>query len=131
MKHLLGEKLRESFTSIVPIMIIVLFACIICNSDNTMTLVPSFLIGCVFLGLGMAIFDIGVNISMLQIGSKIGRSLTKRKNVYVLLLMCFIIATVITIAEPDLLVLSGQTPNVPPLVLILSVGIGVGLFFLL
>ena len=131
MKHLLADKLKESFTSIIPIMIIVLISCVICNSDNLMMLVPSFLIGCIFLGLGMAIFDIGVNISMLQIGSKIGKSLTKKKNVFILLFMCFLIATIITIAEPDLLVLSGQTPNVPPLVLILSVGVGVGLFFLL
>ena len=129
MKNIITEKLRESFTSIIPITLVVLIACIICNNSDLMSLLPAFLIGCVF--LGMSIFDIGVNISMLQIGSKIGKSLTKKKNVFVLLLMCFIIATIITIAEPDLLVLSGQTPNVPPLVLILSVGVGVGLFFLL
>jgi xanthine/uracil permease len=131
MKNIITEKLKESFTSIIPITLVVLIACIICNNSDLMGLLPAFLIGCVFLAIGMSIFDLGVNISMLQIGSKIGKSLTKKNNVFIMLLMCFIIATIITIAEPDLLVLSGQTPNVPPLVLILSVGVGVGLFFLL
>jgi hypothetical protein len=68
---------------------------------------------------------------MVQIGSRIGHHLTKKKSVYLLLAMCFLIATIITMAEPDLLVLSEQTPNISPIVLILAVGIGVGLFFLL
>jgi hypothetical protein len=131
LKNIITEKLKESFTSIIPITLIVLVVCIVCNDINLMGLIPAFLIGCLLLVFGMSFFDIGVNISMIQIGSKIGKSLTKRNNVYILLLMCFIIATIITIAEPDLLVLANQTPNISPLILIFSVGFGVGLFFLL
>ena len=131
MKELLLTKLKESFSSVLPIIIVVLLICIFKGESTTINLMPAFLIGGFLLVLGMCIFDIGANLSMVNIGSKIGMHLTKKKNVFLLLFMCFLIATIITIAEPDLLVLSKQTPNISPIVLIGSVGIGVGLFFLI
>ena len=131
MKELLLNKLKESFSSVLPIIIVVLLICIFKGESTTINLMPAFLIGGFLLVLGMCIFDIGANLSMVNIGSQIGMHLTKKKNVFLLLFMCFLIATIITIAEPDLLVLSKQTPNISPVVLIGSVGIGVGLFFLI
>ena len=131
MKELLLNKLKESFSSVLPIIIVVLLICIFKGETTTINLMPAFLIGGFLLVLGMCIFDIGANLSMVSIGSKIGMHLTKKKNIFLLLFMCFLIATIITIAEPDLLVLSKQTPNISPVVLIGSVGVGVGLFFLI
>ena len=131
MKELLLTKLKESFSSVLPIIIVVLLICIFKGESTTINLMPAFLIGGFLLVLGMCIFFFVSNLSMVNIGSKIGMHLTKKKNVFLLLFMCFLIATIITIAEPDLLVLSKQTPNISPIVLIGSVGIGVGLFFLI
>ena len=43
---------------------------------------------------------------------------------------CFLIGAFVTMAEPDLQVLAGQTPGVPDMLLILSVAAGVGIFLI-
>lgn len=131
MKNLVINKLKESFKSTFPLTFIVFIICLIWKTEYSLGLVFSFLLGSFFLTIGMAIFDIGANLSMLPIGTKIVNSLTKKNNVTFLLFMSFLIATIITIAEPDLLVLANQTPNISPWILIFSVGIGVGISFLL
>ena len=131
MKNIIITKIKESAISIIPIILIVILICLIFGNGDLYSLLPSFLIASLFMIIGMTIFDIGVNLSILQIGDKIANSLIKRNNVFILLFMCFLIGTIVTIAEPDLLVLASQTPNIKPYILILSVGVGVGLFFLL
>ncbi len=131
MKNIILNKLKESFFAVLPVTITVILLCCVMPNSGVLNMIPTFVVGSLLLIIGMSIFDFGANISMVQIGAKIGRHLTKKRNIFFMLLMCFIIAMIVTIAEPDLLVLSEQTPNILPVVLILSVGIGVGLFFLL
>ena len=130
MKDIIIDKIKESFTSVLPITLIVLLICLFID-QSAINLVPSFLVGAILLILGMSLFDFGANISMVKMGDSIGKHITKKKSVFFILIMCFVITTIITIAEPDLSVLSEQIPNISKIILILSVSIGVGLFFVL
>ena len=78
--------------------------------------------------VGMGLFSLGSDMSMMPIGDGIGAQLTRSKNLLLIIGIGLLIGTVITIAEPDLKVLATQVPAVPDMVLILTVAVGVGLF---
>ncbi|GHV77565.1 membrane protein [Spirochaetia bacterium] len=69
--------------------------------------------------------------SMIPMGEGIGVQLTRTTKLGLVLLVCFLMGVIITIAEPDLQVLAAQVPSIPPLRLILAVALGVGLFLAL
>ena len=131
MKKLFFEQFNNSVKSILPITLIVLLISVIFVDSGLPNLLPAFLIGALCLIIGMSLFSIGSEISMIQIGEKIGSHLTKRKNIFLLLLMSLFIGFIITVAEPDLRVLSSQVPSISSNTLIIVVGLGVGLFLLL
>ena len=110
-----------------PISAIVLILCLFFVPIST-GLVLSFIIGTAMIIVGMSLFNIGADVSMAQIGNHIGAKLTKSKNVFLIVLVSFILGIVITVAEPDLQVLATNTPNIDTLVLIVTVSVGVGLF---
>lgn len=89
-----------------------------------------FLIATVSIIFGMGLFNIGTEQSMTDIGRMIGSSLTKKKNLFFVLVMTFILGVLVTIAEPDLSVLSSQI-GVNQFVIIISIGLGVGLFLVI
>lgn len=130
MKELILTKIKDSIRAILPITIIVLVISLISQNNSLTSLIPSFLIGSVFLVIGMCFFDLGADISMIEIGENIGTHLTSKKNIPFILFMCFIIGFIVTIAEPDLNVLATQVPSISSNVLIYTVGIGVGIFLL-
>ncbi len=131
MSKVFFDELKMSIKSIVPITVIVLIISAIFFNNDLINLMPAFLIGSFFLTIGMTFFKIGADISMIEIGSKIGTHLTKKKNVFLLLVLAFIIGFIITVAEPDLRVLATQVTSISSEVLIMTVGIGVGIFLLL
>lgn len=130
MKELLLNKIKSSIKSILPITFIVLLIGLTSSKDAITSLIPSFFVGSIFLIIGMCLFDIGADISMIEIGEKIGSHLTKKKSIPFVLFMCFLIGFIVTIAEPDLNVLASQVPSISSNVLIYTVGIGVGIFLL-
>jgi len=86
----------------------------------------------VLLILGIGLFNMGADLAMTPMGEHIGAGLTKSKKLTVLLVVCFIMGVLITIAEPDLSVLAEQVSTVMnSTLLIVMVGVGVGLFLLL
>ncbi|MBR2974787.1 MAG: DUF1538 domain-containing protein [Clostridia bacterium] len=93
----------------------------------------AFLLGALFLIGGMALYSLGSDTSMTAIGTQIGRLLTtKRRRLPTILLVAFIIGFIVTIAEPDLMVLAGQVGDaIPPTVLLVTIATGVGIFLLL
>ncbi len=126
-RTLLREKWKESLTSVMPIIALVFLLCFSVVSVPTDALL-SFLLGAVLLILGMGLFTLGTDTAMTPIGEHVGTAITKSRRLWVLTLVGFIVGVVITLSEPDLQVLAEQVPGVPNLALILSVGIGVGLF---
>ena len=89
-----------------------------------------FLVGAVLLILGMGFFTLGVDMAMLPIGEQVGTQLAKSGRLVFIIPACFLIGAFVTMAEPDLQVLAGQTPGVPDMLLILSVAAGVGIFLI-
>ena len=126
----LKEKVAESFSSVMPITLIVLLLSATVSPMPLGTL-ALFLAGAVLLVVGMGFFTLGADMAMMPIGQQAGESLTCTKKLWVIALSCFVIGIVITLAEPDLQVLARQTPAVPDMVLILTVAVGVGLFLML
>lgn len=126
----LKAKVKESFFSVIPIVIIVLLlSCtIVPISYYTIGL---FLVGAVLLICGMGLFTLGADIAMMPMGEKVGAQLTKSRNIVFLILISLLFGIMITVAEPDLQVLATQVPSVPNMTLILSVAIGVGIFLVL
>lgn len=121
------EKFKETLKAVLPILIIVLVLCFTIAPIPPSILI-SFLIGAVLLIAGMLLFNVGVELSMTPIGERVGSIMTKSKNVFIVILVSFIMGFAITISEPDLQVLAQQVPSIPNLVLILAVAIGVALF---
>ncbi|MDF2541878.1 MAG: hypothetical protein K0S47_1596 [Herbinix sp.] len=127
MQQLLTTKLRESLSSVIPITVIVLILHFTI-APMPLYIMVLFLIGSLLLILGMSLFTLGADISMMIMGEKIGAHLTKSRKLPLIIIVTFIIGVFITIAEPDLKVLARQTPAVPDMVLIVAVAIGVGIF---
>ena len=126
MLKIINEKLNEAVISIIPVMIIMLITGFLLNF-NFITII-SILISTLLLIIGITIFTLGADLSMMEIGKTISQSLLKSRKVYLILLISFIVGVVITIAEPDLKVLASQMTAINSNTLIISVGIGVGLF---
>ena len=123
----IAEKIKESALSTLPIVIIVLLLSL-SVSPLSPDLLLAFLIGAVFIIIGMGLFSLGAEQSMTPIGSKIGTALTKTKKLPLILFVSFILGFAITIAEPDLQVLAKTVPHIDSTVLLVTVGAGVGFF---
>lgn len=129
MENALLNKLRESAISILPIMVIVIILSLTLVPLNIASIVQ-FLVACVLLILGMTLFTHGADTAMLPIGKHIGGFLSKSGKVWVMMLVGFLLGVIITIAEPDLMVLAEQVASIDTWLFIAVVGIGVGLFMM-
>lgn len=126
------ETVLEVILSILPITIVITIL------QFTLIWLPmdmfiQFLIGVLFVGIGLVLFLLGVNIGLLPVGEMIGSALSKTKRVWVIVFFGFLLGLVVTVAEPDVRVLSSQVDQVsggqiPMDVLILAVAIGVAVF---
>ena len=126
MKKILNEKLNEAVSSIIPVMIIMLVISFILKFD--IVTIISILISTLLLIIGVTLFTLGADFSMMEIGKTISSGLLKTKKVSIILLVSLVVGIVITIAEPDLKVLASQMTAINSNTLILSVGVGVGIF---
>ncbi len=121
------EKLKESATSVLPIsaIILLLHFTIAPMPIGTLMLL---LTGTLLLIVGMAIFSLGADLAMMPMGEAVGAKLTQSKNLLLLVVGCFILGVFVTLAEPDLQVLTKQVPAVPDMILVVTVACGVGIF---
>ena len=129
MKNKLTESLVDSFKSVMPIVIIIIVISFIIDIPNKTIL--AFSINSILLILGIAIFTTGANMSMISIGEKIGKLLVKKGKKLLILLVSFIVGIVITISEPDLIVLANELSSIPNMLLICLVALGVGIYLLI
>ena len=125
-----GLKFKESLISVLPISLIVLILGILVGIPSN--LIASFIIGALMLIIGMATFSLGAEIAMSPIGTSIGSSFTKTKVLGIIILLCFVVGFIITIAEPDLMVLANQLSGAfNKYLIILTVSVGVGVFLVI
>lgn len=92
-----------------------------------------FLVGVVFVSTGLIFFLLGVHIGLLPVGELIGSSLPKTGKVWMVIFFSFILGFAVTVAEPDVHVLSQYVDEVSggeigKWQLILPVALGLGIF---
>ncbi len=125
-------KLKEACVSVLPVVLIVLIFALTPITDFSKTEIIAFIVSSIALILGIGLFNVGADIAMTPMGEQVGAGLTKSKKLPLLLGVGFIMGVFITVAEPDLSVLAEQVSAVMNnVVLIATVGVGVGLFLLI
>jgi hypothetical protein len=130
MGKMILAKCKESLTSVLPIAGVALIILLIVQAPAMLFL--GFFLGTLMLIIGMTFFNLGADLSMMEVGIQIGSYVTKKKKVVLLFLLSFLLGFIITIAEPDLEVLSGQLEQIcNPTVLKVFVALGVGIFLLI
>ena len=130
MQTVIRYKIREALRSVLPIAGIVFLLSVTFTPMDTGTFML-FLIGVLCLIAGLAVFTMGAEMSMQALGAKIGSTLMKSKKIWLIAFVSFIIGILITVSEPDLQILATQVSDVPNLVLILTVSVGVGIFLVI
>lgn len=126
------ETIEEVIYAILPITLLVLVL------QYTLIWLPpqsvlQFLVGLFFVSAGLVFFLIGVHFGLLPVGEMIGSALPKTGKVWLILLFSFILGFVVTIAEPDVHVLSEYVDQVSggeigKWTLIFPVALGLGIF---
>ncbi len=128
--NVLVHKLKEVLFAVLPITVIVL----ILNFTVAFlewALIIRFLIGAMLIVLGLAVFLFGIDIGVTPIGNQMGSALVKTGKLRIVAIVGFILAFIVTIAEPDLHILAEQVEGVTSgclsatgLVAVVALGIG-------
>ena len=129
MKNKLTESLIDSLKSVMPIVFVIIGISFLIGIPNKT--IMSFSISSILLIIGIAIFTTGANMSMIKMGEKIGDLLVKKRKKWLILVASIIVGIVITISEPDLIVLANELSSIPSVLLIALVAIGVGIYLLI
>ena len=125
-------KLKEASFSILPVVFIVLVLSICGLIKLEVKEMLHFILASLLLIVGIGLFNLGADSAMTPMGENVGQGLTKGKKLSLLLIVSFLLGVAITIAEPDLSVLSKQVSSiVNPVLLIVLVSVGVGMFLLI
>ena len=127
-------KMKETAVSVLPVMAIVLFL--------GFTFVPldkfllaRFVVGGLFLIIGLTIFLLGVDLGIQPMGQRCGAELTKKRSLLLLLGVALIIGFIVTAAEPDIQVFGDQVRSIFSFVnkigITFVIAGGVGIFIML
>ena len=130
----LRAKIEEALISALPITAIVYLMALLPFFDFDMSAAEliTFTVGAVLLIVGIGLFNLGADLAMTPMGAHVGSGLSRQKKLSLLLIVCFVLGMLITIAEPDLQVLANQVSVVMNgTVLIYTVGLGVGAFLVI
>lgn len=124
-------KLKEITVAVLPIILFVLLLHFTLTPLNAETLIQ-FIIGSLFVIIGLTIFLIGVDIAITPIGEYLGQGLIKSGKTSIVLIAGFILGFIIAYAEPSLGVIANQvsmvTDNaIPAQAILVSISTGVGL----
>ena len=130
-RTVINEKVKEAFSSVLPITAIVLILCF--------TIVPiesgiflSFILGALLVILGMGLFTLGADTAMTPIGEYVGTTVMRSKKLWIIIPVCFLVGVLITVSEPDLQVLADRLVEVMDRwTLIITIGVGVGVFLVI
>lgn len=131
MLQLIKEKFLEVIKAFAPLIIA------ICILQFTLVRAPAalflqFLIGCLMALGGMMLFFMGIDMGILPMGRFIGAELPQRGSLLLIVATAFSLGFAVTIAEPDVLVLSKQADVISQgaiagktVVYVMAIGVGV------
>lgn len=127
----LTHKIKEAFGSVLPVVLVVLLLCVTITPVDSGAFL-AFVLGCFLVVVGMGFFTIGAENAMTPIGQYISSSVIKTKKLWIMLPLFFLVGVFITVSEPDLQVLATElNGTVDYRVLIVTVGVGVGVFLII
>lgn len=128
----LKSKTVEVLKAILPL-VIVIIAMQFTLIKMPIGLFLQFLAGAVMVIAGMVLFLLGIETGILPMGDAVGAELPKRRSLWLIVGIAFLIGFAATIAEPDVIVLTGQIDRVSQggisdNILIYVIGIGIAFF---
>lgn len=126
------ETAKEVILAIIPVALIITILNFILIK-LPMEVFVNFIGGTILVIIGFILFLTGVKIGFLPLGEMIGSKLVSKGNLWIMILISFILGFVVTFAEPDVQVLAMQIDEVSggtvdKLFIILSISLGVGIF---
>ncbi|MGI6086038.1 MAG: DUF1538 domain-containing protein, partial [Acetivibrionales bacterium] len=128
---LLFEKTKGVIRTLLPVVILVLLLCFTIVDVETDVLIR-FIVGSIMLLIGLSVFLWGVDLSMHPIGEYMSQEVATSKTPGKIAILSFLLGFLITVAEPDLLILgsqvesaSGGTLGASIIVYMVSIGVGV------
>ncbi|HHW93479.1 MAG TPA: DUF1538 domain-containing protein [Clostridiaceae bacterium] len=127
---LLNDKIKEVFQSLAPVTIFVLILHFTIAPLTSLQF-GQFLVGAFLLLLGLSIFLVGVDLGATPIGIHSGHAIVRSGKMIILLIGGVILGFLISIAEPDLHILSTQIEQLTSgsltkwtMVIVVSLGVG-------
>ena len=129
--NIITSKFREVLFSVLPIVVLV-FILNATIAPLESGLLIRFVIGSVFVVLGLTVFLLGVDIGITPLGKLTGIALAKTNNIWMVMLAGLVLGFFISIAEPGLMVLANQvnlvtSGNVSSWSLLVAVSIGLAI----
>lgn len=129
--NVIVSKLKEVFLSVIPIIVIVLILNFTLVPMNSFILIR-FMIGALFVILGLTVFLLGVDIGISPLGDLTGLSLARTNKLWIVLTGGLILGFFISVAEPGLMVLASQVAYVTSgsimklsLLIVVSIGLAI------
>lgn len=135
MKNRYITSIVNSALSIGPIVLLILVLSIVMSFFNfeggfqKLAFNEYLLLGLGGIGLivGLTLFQIGASSSLTKVGKYMGSSLSKQSKLFVIIIFALALGTLITCAEPSIIIVSKQV-NLHPVIMIGSIALGVGIF---
>lgn len=125
------DKIKESAISILPFFLTIVILYMIFLPIEIFTLL-AIVIATILMIVGMALFNVGVDMSTMKMGGYVGSHLSNSRKFSFMLILSFILGFIVTIAEPDLMVLAEQVPGISSKwIILITVSLGTGIFLLL
>lgn len=129
--NVLLEKFKEVSASVLPITLLV-FVMTMAFIDVEGSLLARFFIGAFMIILGLGIFLLGTDMGVSRIGGYMGRQIALSHSPAIVFLAGFGLGFLVSVAEPDLLILADQVSSamdrlISPGLIVVVVSLGVGL----
>lgn len=120
----------ESVSAVTPLSIAIIIISLLIGTPSS--LIINFIIGVVFLIIGLTLFSIGSYQSTIALAESIGDYIIRKRKLWFFILIAFSVGFFITAAEPNLWVLADQVKTVvSEPVMIVCVAFGIGSFITL
>ena len=108
---LVWEKFRDNLKAVIPIIMIVVALHLFLAPLGTQLLLR-FLIGSLFVIIGLTFFLIGVDIGITPLGTLTGNAIAKSNKIWIVIAGGLVLGFFISIAEPGLMVLANQVDTI-------------------
>ena len=128
MRIIFLEEIKNTSKSVIPIAILVVILNFFVGVESKLLI--NFFIGCVGVILGLGVFLTGVEISISEIGSMMGDFIARFDKIAKVIIFGIFIGFIISIAEPDLLILANEVTSavgIPAQIIVMIISLGVGL----